>query len=64
MSMYYPTYDLQTAIIDYFAIHVVYTYWRGLRRCSFRQMGNARASERGTSDKEIPTLFLCVVANN
>lgn len=33
------------------------TYRRGLRRCSFRQTGDARASERGTSDKKVPTLF-------
>ena len=36
---------------------------RGLRRCSFRQLGDARASERGTSDNTDPHAFLCVLFN-
>ena len=42
----------------------LYTYRRGLRRCSFRQTGDARASESGTSDREIPTLLLCIAINS
>ena len=32
----------------------IYTFRRGLWRCSFRQLGHARASVRGTSDKKTP----------
>ena len=47
--------------IVFFGLGQLYAYQRGLRRCSFRQLSNARASERGTSNKVVShALFLCV----
>ena len=37
---------------------------RGLRRCSFRQLGHARASKRGTSDRKKDSHAFCVYMNH
>ena len=48
-----------------FGLGQLYAYQRGLRRCSFRQLSNARASMRGTSNKVVShALFLCVGGRN
>lgn len=44
----------------YIYMYYVYSYKRGLRRCSFRLKGDARATMRETSNKTDSHAFLCV----
>ena len=60
MDMLYPTFA-EDATIGFIANNAAYIHIGvGFGVARFDEQGNARASECGTSNKEIPTLFVCI----